>query len=163
MRRDLCGVVKRRARVETKPRFIRVRMIPHREHSDAVFPVSKPVEWESNMVDTTDAHAGSANPYQPPESPPVLAGMSGRFACPKCSESLPFLRLWLLQPLGRCPYCRTRLLVRRHGWHKIWTPALVLVMLWSAFLLAVLIGVRALFFFFANGADHGHDRWPDRF
>ncbi len=29
------------------------------------------------MVDTTDAHAGSANPYQPPESPPVLAGMSG--------------------------------------------------------------------------------------
>ncbi len=98
------------------------------------------------MVDTTDAHAGSANPYQPPESPPVLAGMSGRFACPKCSESLPFLRLWLLQPLGRCPYCRTRLLVRRHGWHKIWTPALVLVMLWSAFLLAVLIGVRALFF-----------------
>lgn len=61
------------------------------------------------------------NPYRsPPEVEDDLA--RDRFDCPECTTPLPFLRLWLLQPLGRCPHCRTRLVIRRPGIHKVWTP-----------------------------------------
>ena len=87
-----------------------------------------------------------ANPYLPPDSPPVLSVQSRRFVCPQCDAALPFLRLWLMQPMGRCPYCRTRMVVRRHGWHKAWTPVLMALCFWTCFLLAVTIGIRALYF-----------------
>ncbi len=67
----------------------------------------------------------AANPYLPPDSPPMLHVASRRFVCPQCDTALPFLRLWLMQPMGRCHVCRTRLVVRRRGWHKLWTPCLM--------------------------------------
>lgn len=98
------------------------------------------------MDELSEAGVAESNPYQPPSTPPVLSVLSRRFVCPTCDAALPFVRLWLMQPMGRCPYCRTRLVVRRRGWNKVWTPALMFLLFVGAFLLAVVIGLRAIFF-----------------
>lgn len=98
------------------------------------------------MDESTEADVAESNPYQPPSTPPVLSVLSRRFVCPTCDAALPFVRLWLMQPMGRCPYCRTRLVVRRRGWNKVWTPVLMALCFWSCFLLAGTIGIRSLFF-----------------
>lgn len=88
----------------------------------------------------------SSNPYQPPVSAPMLNVDSRRFVCPQCDTALPFTRLWLMQPMGRCPVCRTRLVVRRRGFHKLWTPALLFVCGLSSMGLTVTLGLGGILF-----------------
>ena len=63
------------------------------------------------------------NPYQPPEASDAQRA-DYKFVCPSCQKQLPFFWLWFSQPFGRCLSCKQRLVVRRHGIHKAWTPLL---------------------------------------
>lgn len=97
------------------------------------------------MTTPADSVASSNNPYQPPTTPPVLSVPGRRFVCPQCDTTLPFFRIWFFQPIGRCANCRTRLVVRRPGWSKLWTPLLVIFCFVSCFLVATKIGFQAIY------------------
>ncbi len=64
------------------------------------------------------------NPYEPPRQTTSPTHSTGGFVCPDCNTSRPFLWLWLMQPFGHCSHCQIRLVVRRPGLHKAWTPIL---------------------------------------
>jgi hypothetical protein len=86
--------------------------------------------------------ANEFNPYEPPKQVRDTLPLVGRFYCPRCETKQAFLSHWLLQPFGRCSHCRTRLVVRRAGLHKLWTP----------FLLCLFFPLSGVFVFAIGGA-----------
>lgn len=67
------------------------------------------------------------NPHRPPQQSEAVStsgGSESGFVCPVCQTDRSFIWFWVLQPVGHCGNCHTRLVVRRPGLHKLWTPLL---------------------------------------